>query len=56
MLIRARRPFGATGTRLVNASATGQLRLDADGRPTEIRLLCADGRDILFPATDRRST
>jgi hypothetical protein len=49
MLIRARRPFGATGTRLVNASATGQLRLDAEGRPTEISLLCADGRNIRFP-------
>ncbi len=50
MRIRARRPFGAARSRLVNRSAVGELVLDGEGRPSRIRLLCADGDTVEFPA------
>ena len=49
MRLRARRPNGDRGRRLYNASALGRVRLDATGTPVDIRLLTADGREVVFP-------
>jgi hypothetical protein len=47
--LRARRPDGNRHRRLYNGSALGRVRLDATGTPVDIRLLTADGGEVLFP-------
>jgi len=49
MRLRARRPDGDHHRRLYNGSALGRLRLDASGTPVDIRLLTADGGEVVFP-------
>ncbi|MCV6590353.1 MAG: alkaline phosphatase family protein [Marinobacterium sp.] len=46
--VRARKPDGQEHTRLSNASGIGQVKLDSEGRPTEIKVLQADGRNVEF--------
>lgn len=49
MRLRARRPDGDRHRRLYNGSALGRVRLDAGGTPVDIRLLTADGGEVVFP-------
>ncbi|CAM2886687.1 alkaline phosphatase D family protein [Vibrio mytili] len=37
--------------RLVNHSAIGELHLDENGKPSDIRILTSDGDEVSFPAT-----
>ena len=47
--LRARRPDGNPHRRLYNGSALGRVQLDATGTPVDIRLLTADGGEVVFP-------
>lgn len=40
--------------RLVNRSAIGELRLDAEGKPIDIAILTAEGERVSFPPIERR--
>ncbi|WP_299017923.1 alkaline phosphatase family protein [uncultured Photobacterium sp.] len=49
MKIKKRDPDTPGSHRLVNRSAIGELRLDSNGRPTDIAILTADGKRVVFP-------
>ncbi len=48
--ITKRKPQPSQHNRLVNHSAIGELRLDCNGKPSAISLLCSDGSKVEFPA------
>jgi hypothetical protein len=49
MHVTPRKPAGTpSGRRLLNGSGVGLVELDAEGRPTRIRQLLADGGDVEF--------
>ncbi|MGF1859697.1 alkaline phosphatase D family protein [Photobacterium profundum] len=51
--ITKRDPDVAGGHRLINRSAIGELRLDAEGKPSDISILTAEGERITFPPIKR---
>ncbi|WP_064609445.1 hypothetical protein [Photobacterium sp. J15] len=52
MKIKKRDPDSPGNHRLVNRSAIGELRLDKDGKPTDIAILTACGDRVVFPEID----
>ncbi|MEZ8194704.1 alkaline phosphatase D family protein [Vibrio cortegadensis] len=50
--ITKRSPDSQRYYRLVNQSAIGELKLDAEGKPSDISILTGEGNRISFPPTD----
>ncbi|QEP43674.1 alkaline phosphatase family protein [Ectothiorhodospiraceae bacterium BW-2] len=48
MVIKPRRPKGVRGRRLYNRSAIGLLRLEPSGKPAQIAIITADGKQVIF--------
>ncbi len=53
-MISKRAPDIPEAYRLVNRSAIGELRLDVEGKPTDIAILTAEGERISFQPTINR--
>ncbi|MBY4675321.1 alkaline phosphatase D family protein [Marinobacterium arenosum] len=56
MRIKARRPVGNGEARLLNGNGIGLLQLDRQGRPVEVSVLQADGRQTEFVSRQRAET
>jgi hypothetical protein len=48
LLISKRNPSVANSEKLINKSAIGELRLDANGKPEKVSILTAEGQSIEF--------